>query len=47
LIQAGNEVPPGLDGGAQFTEIKQAMIDKHIAMIRAAAAGGAQIVCLQ
>ena len=28
-------------------KIKQAMIDKHVAMIEQAAAGGAQIVCLQ
>src|ERR1700728_3661239 len=48
LIQARNEVPPGLDGGgASLAEIKQAMIDKHVAMIRQAARDGAQIVCLQ
>jgi N-carbamoylputrescine amidase len=48
LIQASNVVPAGLDGaGASLGEIKQAMIDKHVGMIRTAAAGGAQIVCLQ
>jgi beta-ureidopropionase len=48
LIQAKNVVPAGLDGtGASLAEIKQAMIDKHLTMIRAAAADGAQIVCLQ
>src|SRR5580692_9207621 len=48
LIQAKNEVAPGLDGGgASLGEIKQAMIDKHVTMIRKAAADGAQIVCLQ
>jgi beta-ureidopropionase len=48
LIQAKNVVPAGLDGaGASLSEIKQAMVDKHVAMIRAAAAEGAQIVCLQ
>jgi N-carbamoylputrescine amidase len=33
--------------GAPLTEIKQAMVDKHAGMVRAAAAGGAQVVCLQ
>jgi beta-ureidopropionase len=48
LIQATNVVPPGLDSaGASLAEIKQAMIDKHVAMIRTAAKEGAQIVCLQ
>ena len=48
LIQAKNEVEPGLDGGGpSLAEIKQAMIDKHVKMIRTAAADGAQIVCLQ
>ncbi|MGD0796423.1 MAG: nitrilase-related carbon-nitrogen hydrolase [Acidobacteriaceae bacterium] len=48
LIQATNVVPAGLDNaGASLAEIKQAMIDKHVGMIRTAAAGGAQIVCLQ
>jgi len=48
LIQAKNEVVPGLDGGGPpLAEMKRAMVDKHTAMIRTAAAGGAQIVCLQ
>jgi N-carbamoylputrescine amidase len=48
LIQAKNVVPAGPEGaGASLAGIKQAMIDKHVAMIRAAAADGAQIVCLQ
>jgi beta-ureidopropionase len=48
LIQAKNEVPAGLDGaGASLAEIKQAMVDKHVGMIRTAAKDGAQIVCLQ
>jgi len=47
LIQARNEVPPGLDDGVPLAEIKQAMVDKHVAMVRSAAANGAQIVCLQ
>ena len=33
--------------GKSLAEIKQAMIDKHIPLIRQAAADGAQIVCLQ
>jgi N-carbamoylputrescine amidase len=48
LIQAKNEVPPGLDGaGPSLATIKEAMIVKHVGMIRAAAKDGAQIVCLQ
>ncbi len=48
LIQAKNEVAPGVDGqGPSLAGIKQLMIDKHIAMVRIAAADGAQIVCLQ
>ena len=48
LIQAKNEVSPEIGGGgASLAEIKQAMIDKHVKMIRKAAADGAQIVCLQ
>jgi N-carbamoylputrescine amidase len=48
LIQAKNVVPADLDGaGASLAAIKQAMIVKHVAMVRAAAADGAQIVCLQ
>ena len=48
LIQAKNVVPVDIDGaGASLAAIKQPMIEKHIAMIRAAVADGAQIVCLQ
>jgi N-carbamoylputrescine amidase len=48
LIQASNVVPADLDGSAaSLAEIKHAMVQKHIAMVRAAAADGAQIVCLQ
>ncbi|MDP9039081.1 MAG: acyltransferase [Acidobacteriota bacterium] len=48
LIQASNEVAAGLNGaGAPLAEIKKAMVDKHVGMIRQAAAGGAEIVCLQ
>ena len=48
LVQAKNVVPAGPDGaGAPLAAIKQPMIDKHISMARAAAADGAQIVCLQ
>ena len=43
LIQAKNEAPVE----SSLASIKQAMIDKHVAMIRQAAADGAQIVCLQ
>ncbi len=48
LIQTKNEIEPGLNNeGPALAEIKQAMIDKHLTMIRTAAADGAQIVCLQ
>ena len=43
LIQAKNEAPVE----SSLATIKQAMLDKHLAMIRKAAADGAQIVCLQ
>ena len=43
LIQATNAAPPD----ASLEATKQAMIDKHVAYIRQAAAAGAQIVCLQ
>jgi N-carbamoylputrescine amidase len=33
--------------GKSLAEIKQAMIDKHVPLIRQAAAAGSQIVCLQ
>src|SRR6266700_2447273 len=48
LIQTKNEIEPGLNNeGPALAEIKQAMIDKHVTMMRMAAADGAQIVCLQ
>src|SRR5579863_9458873 len=43
LIQATNAESPS----SPLDKIKQAMLDKHVAMIRKAAAAGAQIVCLQ
>src|SRR5208283_2895648 len=43
LIQATNVA--GVD--SSLDAIKQAMIEKHVAMIRQASADGAQIVCLQ
>jgi beta-ureidopropionase len=43
LIQAKNETPVE----SSLEAIKQAMLDKHVGMIRRAAADGAQIVCLQ
>jgi beta-ureidopropionase len=43
LIQATNAESPL----SPLEKIKQVMIDKHVAMIRDAAASGAQIVCLQ
>src|SRR5579863_4568355 len=43
LIQATNAESPS----SPLDKIKQAMLDKHVAMIRKAAADGAQIVCLQ
>ncbi len=43
VIQASNAVPATEPLAVQ----KQAMIDKHLALIRKAAADGAQIVCLQ
>lgn len=43
LIQAANIIAPE----HPLAEIKQAMIDKHVTMIRHASAAGAQIVCLQ
>ncbi|MEO6817297.1 MAG: hypothetical protein ABI177_11410, partial [Edaphobacter sp.] len=33
--------------GRSLAAIKQAMIDKHVPLIRQAAAAGSQIVCLQ
>jgi len=43
LIQATNAESPS----SPLDKIKQAMLDKHVAMIRRAAADGAQIICLQ
>ncbi|CAN5502228.1 nitrilase-related carbon-nitrogen hydrolase [soil metagenome] len=43
LIQAKNVEP----AESPLAKIKQAMIDKHVEMIRTAAKDGAQIVCLQ
>ena len=43
LIQAKNVAP----AESSLEAIKQAMLDKHVAMIRQAAAEGARIVCLQ
>jgi beta-ureidopropionase len=48
LIQAKNEVAPGEDAqGPSLAAIRESMIDKHIAMVRSAAADGAQLVCLE
>jgi beta-ureidopropionase len=43
LIQSRNVLGPG----APLAAIKQAMIDRHVALIAEAAAAGAQAVCLQ
>src|SRR5262250_3189163 len=43
LIQATNAESPS----SSLDKIKQVMTDKHVAMIRQAAAAGAQIICLQ
>ena len=43
IIQASNAVPATEPLAVQ----KQAMVDKHLGLIRKAAADGAQIVCLQ
>ena len=43
LIQATNAAPPD----ASLEATKKAMVDKHVAYIRQAAAAGGQIVCLQ
>ena len=43
IIQASNAVPATEPLAVQ----KQAMIEKHLGLIRQAAADGAQIVCLQ
>ena len=43
LIQATNAAP----GESSIEKIKQAMIDKHVAMIADAAKQGVQIICLQ
>jgi beta-ureidopropionase len=43
LIQAANAVSPDLP----LAQVKQAMLDKHVAYIEQAAKAGAQIICLQ
>jgi beta-ureidopropionase len=43
LIQAANAAPPDLP----LEQVKQAMIEKHVALVAKAADAGAQIVCLQ
>src|SRR6478736_6401126 len=43
LIQATNAESPS----SPLDKIKQVMLDKHVAMIRKAAADGAQVICLQ
>ena len=43
LIQAKNVMPPS----ASLSDIKAAMVDKNMAMIREAAARGSQLACLQ
>ena len=43
LIQAANAASPDLP----LEQVKQAMIDKHVAYVEQAAQAGAQIVCLQ
>src|ERR1035438_4023908 len=43
LIQATSTEAPQ----SPLEKIKQVMVDKHVAMIRQAAASGAQVVCLQ
>lgn len=43
LIQAANAADPGLP----LEQVKQAMMEKHVAYIEQAATAGAQIVCLQ
>ncbi|HWB32306.1 MAG TPA: nitrilase-related carbon-nitrogen hydrolase [Acidobacteriaceae bacterium] len=48
LIQTQNALAPSADaGGPSAAAIKQPMLEKHAALIRQAAADGAQIVCLQ
>ncbi len=43
LIQAANAASPDLP----LAQVKQAMLDKHVAYIKQAAQAGAQIICLQ
>ena len=47
LIQAANAVAPDLPDAKIQDQVKQAMIDKHVAYIDQAAKAGAQIICLQ
>jgi beta-ureidopropionase len=43
LIQAANAAPPNLP----LDDVKKAMIDKHLVLLKQAADAGAQLVCLQ
>src|SRR5262249_26272569 len=43
LIQAKNAEPPQ----SPLEKIRQVMTEKHVAMIRQAAAAGGQVICLQ
>jgi beta-ureidopropionase len=43
LIQAANAAPPNLP----LADVKKAMIDKHLVLLKQAADAGAQLVCLQ
>jgi beta-ureidopropionase len=43
LIQAANVAPPNLP----LADVKKAMIDKHLVLLKQAADAGAQLVCLQ
>jgi beta-ureidopropionase len=47
LIQAANAASPELSPATVGANVKQAMIDKHVAYIDQAAKAGAQIICLQ
>ncbi len=51
LIQTASSVAPAEEGvdpaGSSFAAIKRAALQKHVGMIRRAAAEGARIVCLQ
>ncbi len=49
VVQAKNVLPPPLDNAdlSVLTQIKQAMLDKHIKFVQEAAEKGVQILCLQ